>query len=278
MKKGIILGIVSLLLLSGCGKVNTSASKEAAKHSHDLEPTSVSKKKDITVYPIDITSISTDKNMSDDWNVKGTTKAPDGSKIIVMTDGFNSSEAKNSVKWPSVKNGKVDFDISLGLVTGFNDDGENSAKIFAVQNYNHKYSDGNVSGLKNKTKSIKSTKLALDQTQKDSMSSANSVASSSSSSTDQGQAYADKLASVDKGTATDVTYDASTNTVTWTGYDDWANWSDGELQKSMNILQTRSLKYEAKYGIQNVKIVVQLPDGTVIAKNSDSDSELHFVN
>lgn len=89
--------------------------------------------------------------------------------------------------------------------------------------------------------------------------------------------YEEKLNSLNKGTAEYAKYDKSTNTVTWTGFDDWANWSDNELQKSMDILQTITYRYESKYNILNVKIIVQLADGTQIAKTTDNNMDLQFV-
>lgn len=101
--------------------------------------------------------------------------------------------------------------------------------------------------------------------------------SSSSESVPQSAKYQAKLNSLNKGTAESASYDASTNTVTWIGFDDWKTWSDSELQKSMDLLQTMTLRQESNYDISNVHIVVQLPDGTVIAKNSDTDMDLKFI-
>lgn len=101
--------------------------------------------------------------------------------------------------------------------------------------------------------------------------------SSRSESFPQSAKYQAKLNSLNKGTAESVNYDASTNTVTWVGFDDWKTWSDSELQKSMDLLQTMTLRQETNYGISNVHIVVQLPDGTAIAKNSETDMDLQFI-
>ena len=38
------------------------------------------------------------------------------------------------------------------------------------------------------------------------------------------------------------------------------------------------MRQEAKYGITNIHIVVQLPDGTVIAKNTDNNEDLQIIS
>lgn len=124
---------------------------------------------------------------------------------------------------------------------------------------------------------IKSANYEAEQTSIDQAKASSRAESSSNKSATNATKYQAKLNSLNKGTAESASYDASTNTVTWIGFDDWKTWSDSELQKSMDLLQTMTLRQESNYDISNVHIVVQLPDGTVIAKNSDTDMDLKFI-
>lgn len=127
------------------------------------------------------------------------------------------------------------------------------------------------------TAHIKSVNYEAEQTSIDQAKASSRAESSSNKSATNATKYQAKLNSLNKGTAESASYDASTNTVTWIGFDDWKTWSDSELQKSMDLLQTMTLRQESNYDISSVHIVVQLPNGTVIAKNSDTDMDLQFI-
>ncbi|ANK66558.1 hypothetical protein [Loigolactobacillus backii] len=124
---------------------------------------------------------------------------------------------------------------------------------------------------------VKSANYDSEQTSIDQAAASSRAESSSNRTSSNATKYQAKLNSLNKGTAESAAYDSSTNTVTWIGFADWKTWSHSDLQKIMDILQAMTERQESNYGIQSVHIVVQLPDGTVIAKNSEADVDLQFV-
>lgn len=105
-----------------------------------------------------------------------------------------------------------------------------------------------------------------------------SSSSSSSSSVKKSneEKFQEKINSLNKGTAQSATYDKNSKTVTWVGYDAWESYSDSDLQKTMDILQTITYRQSARYNVQNINIVVKTPDGNVIATASNG-SDLNFA-
>lgn len=108
-------------------------------------------------------------------------------------------------------------------------------------------------------------------------SSSDEIESSSSSSTDNSKDYEDKVNSLLKGTAQYATYDKSTNTLTYVGYDDWANYSNSDLRDAMDILETIANRQAVVFDMNNPAINVQLPNGTIIA-TSDGTDDIEFSN
>ncbi|ABJ63158.1 MULTISPECIES: hypothetical protein [Lactobacillales] len=111
----------------------------------------------------------------------------------------------------------------------------------------------------------------------DESSSSDEIESSSSSSTDNSKDYEDKVNSLLKGTAQYATYDKSTNTLTYVGYDDWANYSNSDLRDAMDILETIANRQAVVFDMNNPAINVQLPNGTIIA-TSDGTDDIEFSN
>lgn len=107
--------------------------------------------------------------------------------------------------------------------------------------------------------------------------SSDEIESSSSSSTDNSKDYEDKVNSLLKGTAQYATYDKSTNTLTYVGYDDWANYSNSDLRDAMDILETIANRQAVVFDMNNPAINVQLPNGTIIA-TSDGTDDIEFSN
>lgn len=281
MKKiSILIGISFLSLLVGCGK-------QTAKN--DTEK----------VYNTKITKVSAKGSY---WHIQGTTNAPSGAKIIVTPSsnnagnyGLNQTAYANSHKYSVVKNNKFSTNVAT---VGSNKYSYNKFKvgqksklyIFAIINYQKKFTPPTVpqkvmtdvtSSFSPKTLTTYASQVnylnSKNEKPSDS-SSSSSVSSSKPSETDDGSSYENKLNKLNKGTAEYATYDSSTNTVTWTGYDDWSNWNKKDLERILDILQTMTTRQESNYGISNVHIVVQLPSGNTIAKNTDNDEDLQITN
>uniref|UniRef100_UPI00403F5F0D hypothetical protein n=1 Tax=Lentilactobacillus hilgardii TaxID=1588 RepID=UPI00403F5F0D len=89
--------------------------------------------------------------------------------------------------------------------------------------------------------------------------------------------YEKKLSSLGEGTAEYAKYNKNTNTVTWVGYQYWKKWKKHSLQPIIEILQTITERQEVNYGIKDVHIIVKLPDGTVVAKNSSINMDLKII-
>lgn len=82
------------------------------------------------------------------------------------------------------------------------------------------------------------------------------------------QKFVNHINKLNKGTAQYARYNSSTDTVTWTGYDNWKSLSHSDLKKSMDILETITNKSVNIYKISSPKIIVKTPSGTIIAKSS----------
>lgn len=124
---------------------------------------------------------------------------------------------------------------------------------------------------------IRSINYEAEQTSIDKKAAASYAQSSKIKKQTAAKKFENKLNSLNKGTAESVTYNSKTNTVTWIGFDDWKSWSKSELQKPMDLLQAMTLRQEVNYGISSVHIIVQFEDGTVIAKNSDTNEDLQII-
>lgn len=89
-------------------------------------------------------------------------------------------------------------------------------------------------------------------------------------------AFLNALNELNTGFAESVSYDKSTDTVTWIGFDDWKNWDNDELQGVLEKIQVVTLRQAIKYKVYGPKIVVKLPDNSVIAtKEIGSNYILH---
>ena len=100
--------------------------------------------------------------------------------------------------------------------------------------------------------------------------------SSSSSSADNSEKYLKKVESLSYGTASESEYDKDTNTLTYIGFDAWADYTHKDLQNMMDILETIANRQAVHYGMHNPAIDIKLPDGTLIAQ-SDGTDDIEFV-
>lgn len=135
MKKQLIgTGVVALssLFLVACGQ---QTAKSGNHTIYDVKPTKVTTK-------------------DDEWIIRGTTDAPDGTKIVAVPsnsvgDDLNGSEKTGyDLGFPKVKDGK--FKISLSVMdasdsTNYKTGKKDKVAIFAVTNYTKKY-DHEVAG------------------------------------------------------------------------------------------------------------------------------------
>lgn len=249
------------------------------------------KVKGYTLYKTKITKIS--ENEYHDWVVKGTTKAPNKTKIMAtpisrknLNYGETSAESKKGASWAKVKNHKFTAAISPVSTTATvkeHPGQKTKTQIFAIKNYHKKWTNASVP--KKVVKKVKSNftpiNLVLSESQANYDNNLGKKSSDSSSSTSSHESTAtkfeNKLNKLNKGSAQSAEYDPASKTVTWTGYDDWKTWSDSDLQKTMDILQTITYQTATKYDLQNVLIVVQTEDGTVIARNTNQDMDLQFA-
>lgn len=99
---------------------------------------------------------------------------------------------------------------------------------------------------------------------------------SSSSNADNSEKYLKKVESLSYGTASEAEYDKDTNTLTYIGFDAWADYAHKDLQNMMDILETIANRQAVHYGMHNPAIDVKLPDGTLIAQ-SDGTDDIEFV-
>lgn len=285
LKKTFILtGIaISVIMLTGCNKQTSS---NGIKYKSN------------TLYNTKITKIVSDDGY---WKIKGTTNAPNGAKIIATPTnkdsgnyGMNQTAYTDLKKYSRVRNEKFSTKVTTIGSTKYSfdkfEDGQKSKmNIFAITKYNKDFNLPSISAKllskANRSFEPKTLKISLEQIKYlnkpsgKAVSSSDSSTSSTSSSSDISAAkkFENKLNSLNKGTAESVTYNSKTNTVTWIGFDDWKSWSKSELQKPMDLLQAMTLRQEVNYGISSVHIIVQFEDGTVIAKNSDTNEDLQII-
>ncbi|MHC9532599.1 Ltp family lipoprotein [Dellaglioa sp. L3N] len=138
MKKVLLVTslLLSMLIFTACGSTTSNSSTKNTK---------VDNRK---VYTTKITSIT--ENEYHDWEVEGTTNAPDGSKILSsvaddknMNYGFNASASLSDMtSFPKVENGK--FSASIDPISLIDSDNEKTgqkinALIFVVTNYTTKW-------------------------------------------------------------------------------------------------------------------------------------------
>ncbi|QHM53364.1 Ltp family lipoprotein [Pediococcus acidilactici] len=89
----IVIAILALFTLTACGSDKTTAKKVTQKF-----------------YTVNITDTRT---KDDNWIIKGTTNAPNGSQIVGITDDSDSQMLENSsASTPTVKNGKFIATVS----------------------------------------------------------------------------------------------------------------------------------------------------------------------
>lgn len=129
----------------------------------------------------------------------------------------------------------------------------------------------------NHKKSSSSEEESSESSSQTESSSSDESESISSSSSDNAKDYEDKVNSLLKGTAQYATYDKSTNTLTYVGYDDWENYSHSDLRDAMDILETIANRQAVVFDMNNPAIQVQLPNGTIIA-TSDGTDDIEFSN
>lgn len=98
---------------------------------------------------------------------------------------------------------------------------------------------------------------------------------SETDSVDNDIEYEEAMQKLNKGIAQDVSYDSTTNTVTWTGFDDWSNWEESDYDTTFDLIQTITYQQENKFNKQHVSISVVLPDGTEVASASNGDDLIY---
>lgn len=200
MKKGFILGsiLAFIMLLGGCSS-GTASSTVKEVGGHKIYTTKVNKVKE---------------NDTHDWVLSGTTKAPNGTKIIVTpsdSDSVNygevAAESTAGASWAKVKNGKFIVVVDpLVLTIDKEKAGKKiKAEVFAISNYNKSWTSVSVSkkivsAAKKNSKPVSLTisskqekyyKSLNSESSSDSSdsSSASSLSSSSSSSSDDLSSY-----------------------------------------------------------------------------------------
>lgn len=252
------------------------------------------------VYDTKITSIQSGNGA--DWIVKGITKAPDGTKIYVTTAnkhdesyGTNVASNKNQIGWATVNDGKfyahVDS-ISLTESVSYKSGTKYRVYVFAAKGGIKSFiNSGSTKPLSNRSmskvaKATTKKTLVLSEAQAKYINGLNSNNDSSSSSNlstssnfgqDADKKYEKKVNSLISGTAQSASYNESTNTLTYTGFEAWKDYSDDDLQYSMDILETVANRQSIDYGLQHNPIIkVVLPDGTLIAE-SDGTNDIEFT-
>lgn len=129
----ILLSIIVAITDSGKGKSKSSdqaskkkvhkvkaKQKESSSTQANAKPEYVAKVGKHKIYKVNIQTVSEDNN-SHNWILKGTTKAPDKAKIVIIPsdntdilgyDNGSESENEDHLGWPKVKKGKVDTSAS----------------------------------------------------------------------------------------------------------------------------------------------------------------------
>lgn len=178
-----------------------------------------------TVYKLKISSVKVD-DMSN-WEIKGTTSAPDGAKLFATygdeTDsdsfGVNAAVSKSTTSWSKVVNGKFTMlvdPLTLHYESNYKSGEKIKAYLFAITKLSGDVSKYSVepkisSSLKTAiSKSIKATSLEMSSSQADYYNKlGNSDSSSSSSSTAESSSVAESSSSSDDPTSykTGITYD-----------------------------------------------------------------------
>ncbi|MFT9412157.1 hypothetical protein [Liquorilactobacillus hordei] len=205
MKKGFILGsaLSFIMLLGGCSSGAASSTVKKVG-SHKIYTTKVNKIKE---------------NETHDWVLSGTTKAPNGTKIIVTpsdSDSINygevAAESTAGASWAKVKNGKFTVVVNpLVLTVDKEKAGKKiKAEVFAISNYNKSWTSSSVSkkivsAAKKNSKAISLTISSKQEKYYKSLNSESSSDSSDSSSTSSSSSSSssDDLSSYNTG----ITYD-----------------------------------------------------------------------
>lgn len=156
----------------GLGIVNTfPIDNVQAKSSH----TYVTKVKKHKIYNVKIKSVS--ENDLGDWVVKGTSKAPDGTKIVAtptkkkaFQSGYTISQSKKGGSYAKVRNHKFSAKIQSGGVNN-NKSEEQPGKqakvlIFGISNYKRKFNNDHISKALVKKVQSKITPKKFGYTQK----------------------------------------------------------------------------------------------------------------
>lgn len=207
MKKGFILGsaLAFIMLLGGCSS-GASSSTVQKVGSHKIYTTKVNKIKE---------------NETHDWVLSGTTKAPNGAKIIVTpsdSDSINygevAAESTALASWAKVKNGKFTVIVDPLVLTAEKEKAGKKikAEVFAISNYNKSWTSSSVSKkiVSAAKKNSKSISLTISSKQEKYYKSLNSKSSSDSSdsssvssSSSSSNSSSDDLSSYNTG----ITYD-----------------------------------------------------------------------
>lgn len=137
---------------------------------------------------------------------------------------------------------------------------------------NDDYYESSSSSTNDSSVSETSSKTSISS----SSSSSELESSSSSSSADNSEKYLKKAESLSYGTASEAKYDKDTNTLTYIGFDAWADYTHKDLQNMMDILETIANRQAVNYGMHNPAIDIKLPDGTLIAQSNGTD-DIEFV-
>lgn len=82
---------------------------------------------------------------------------------------------------------------------------------------------------------------------------------------------------VNRGNATDVSYDQTGNTVTWTGFEAWEDYSHNDLEPLITLLQAVTLRRADANNVETPNIKIILPNGQQIA-HRDVGNEMKFDN
>jgi hypothetical protein len=278
----ILLLIMFPLLLISCSKKISSTVKSQKNVDNYV------------IYQVKTNKISVDQNHN--WKISGTTKAPDGAKVVATPYSINnenygmlSSESEAGANWSKVQDGKfvvVVDPVGLANTTSPKTGYQTKTSIFAIKGYSKPWTTPSIStkivkkassfGYVNLKVNSETATYIANLNSKNSSSPSNKPSSSSSSIKSLGQQFESKMNSLNGGTAEYATYNQSTNTVTWIGFSTWNSYSDSDLHKMMDILQTITYRQATKFNIQNPNIVVKTDNGTLIA-NASNGSDLHFA-
>jgi hypothetical protein len=282
MKKMVLgVAVAGVLLLAGCG--NSGSKSDNANSSVKMKKVVKIKEDGDTIKPeadgsatFFITApngVQVHSNFLDDEYADNSGTA----MFIIYAEDYQNAVKESPLKFHFTSHGKKY--IGSLKVKPWNASQRKEAMAYISSSSIQESKDSESESKKEESESISESKsesasessAAVSESKKE-------VADAQAAKTKKYKKYEDKLNDLNGGAAQWCKYDPSTNTVTWTGYADWKNWTHSQLQKSLDILQAMTYNQEHRFGLTNIKIVVERPDGTVVAKTTDINMDLQFVN